>query len=111
MGYGSLVGAYPRWGGPVSGELSRFADVDGSLWWAPYVERLADLGVTGGCATFLRTTNAEYDWSDDLYLFMIRHDARPELLQAFKNVIVHQADNGDFFEWEVEANGMLMSQD
>ena len=34
---------------PVSS--SRFADVDGSLWWAPYVERLADLGVTGGCAT------------------------------------------------------------
>ena len=30
---------------------TRFADVDGSLWWAPYVERLADLGVTGGCAT------------------------------------------------------------
>ena len=30
---------------------TRFADVDGSLWWTPYVERLADLGVTGGCAT------------------------------------------------------------
>ena len=30
---------------------SRFVDVDGSEWWAPYVERLADLGVTDGCAT------------------------------------------------------------
>ena len=30
---------------------SRFADVDRSEWWAPYVERMADLGVTGGCAT------------------------------------------------------------
>ena len=31
--------------------VSRFVDVDSSEWWAPYVERLADLGVTGGCAT------------------------------------------------------------
>ena len=30
---------------------TRFADVDESEWWAPYVERLADLGVTDGCAT------------------------------------------------------------
>ena len=30
---------------------SRFADVDSGVWWAPYVERLADLGVTDGCAT------------------------------------------------------------
>ena len=30
---------------------SRFADVDAGLWWAPFVERLADLGVTRGCAT------------------------------------------------------------
>jgi len=60
--------------------------------------------------TFLRTTTAEYDWSDDLYMFMIRHNARPELLQTFENVIVHQADNRDFFDWEVEANSMLMPQ-
>ncbi len=30
---------------------SRFADVDPERWWAPYVERLAELGVTQGCAT------------------------------------------------------------
>ena len=29
----------------------RFSDVDAGVWWAPYVERLADLGVTTGCAT------------------------------------------------------------
>ena len=34
---------------PVSS--TRFEDVDESQWWAPYVERLADLEVTGGCAT------------------------------------------------------------
>jgi len=30
---------------------SRFVDVDAAHWWAPHVERLADLGVTAGCAT------------------------------------------------------------
>ena len=30
---------------------TRFADVDPDEWWAPYVERLAVLGVTQGCAT------------------------------------------------------------
>ena len=32
---------------------SRFVDVDDSEWWMPYVERLADLGITYGCATEL----------------------------------------------------------
>ena len=35
----------PRSGG------SRFADVASWQWWAPHVERLADLGVTKGCRT------------------------------------------------------------
>ena len=29
----------------------RFADVDADAWWAPHVERLAELGVTVGCRT------------------------------------------------------------
>ena len=33
---------------PATG-TTRFADVDASEWWAPYVERLADLGITSGC--------------------------------------------------------------
>lgn len=36
---------------PAAVGASRFADVDASQWWAPYVERLAELGVTTGCAT------------------------------------------------------------
>ncbi len=28
---------------------SRFSDVDAGEWWTPYVERLAELGVTKGC--------------------------------------------------------------
>ena len=32
-------------------QITRFADVDASKWWAPYVERLAALGITQGCDT------------------------------------------------------------
>lgn len=32
-------------------KLSRFADITGSPWWEPHVERLAELGVTTGCST------------------------------------------------------------
>ena len=38
-------------GDPEGSGSSRFADVDAGVWWAPYVERLAELGVTAGCAT------------------------------------------------------------
>ena len=34
-----------------SASLVRFADVDPDVWWAPYVERLAELRITLGCAT------------------------------------------------------------
>ncbi len=35
---------------PEHVEVSRFDDVDVSSWWAPHVERLAQLGVTLGCS-------------------------------------------------------------
>ena len=31
------------------GGFSRFSDVGAGEWWSPYVERLADLGITRGC--------------------------------------------------------------
>ena len=34
---------------PFPVKQSRFADVSDRVWWMPYVERLADLGVTVGC--------------------------------------------------------------
>ena len=34
---------------PFPVKESRFADVDDGVWWMPYVERLADLGITVGC--------------------------------------------------------------
>ena len=36
---------------PAPASSSRFADVDSGVWWAPFVERLAVLGVTAGCKT------------------------------------------------------------
>ena len=36
---------------PAEGADTRFSDVDAGEWWAPYLETLADLGVTAGCAT------------------------------------------------------------
>ena len=35
---------------PLGADGSPFADVDGAAWWAPFVERLAALEVTAGCA-------------------------------------------------------------
>ena len=54
--------ALPRWafavwlvrildGDDPTPRSSRFADVTGSPWWEPHVERLAELGVTAGCST------------------------------------------------------------
>ena len=34
---------------PAAVSESRFADVDAGVWWAPYVERLAELEITVGC--------------------------------------------------------------
>ena len=34
-----------------SDAVTRFADVEPGAWWTPYVERLAEIGVTKGCRT------------------------------------------------------------
>ena len=36
---------------PAAIETSRFADVDAEQWWAPFVERIAELEITVGCKT------------------------------------------------------------
>ncbi len=36
---------------PARQAATRFDDVDAGVWWAPYTDRLAELGVTNGCAT------------------------------------------------------------
>gem|GEM_PF-1970786 len=35
---------------PPDLDATVFADVDGDAWWAPYVQRLSELGITRGCA-------------------------------------------------------------
>ena len=35
---------------PAAAGTTRFADVEAGEWWSPYVERLADLGITRGCS-------------------------------------------------------------
>ena len=50
----------------------------------------------------------KYGMSDDLHRFMTDNGAAPTLIKQFSKVIVHQADNRDFFEWSVVRNGMLM---
>ena len=45
------LGRALSFGEPDAMDESRFADVDTGEWWAPHVERFADLGVTIGCKT------------------------------------------------------------
>ena len=47
----------------------------------------------------------------DLYETMVVYQASPALLERFAEVIVHKADNRDFFEWDVAANGMISPLD
>ena len=45
------LGRALSFGEPADIAESRFADVDADEWWAPHVERFADLGITAGCKT------------------------------------------------------------
>ena len=45
------LGRALSYGAPGDVDETRFADVDADEWWAPHVERFADLGVTAGCRT------------------------------------------------------------
>ena len=43
------LGRALSYGEPAPIDESRFVDVDAEEWWAPHVERFADLGITIGC--------------------------------------------------------------
>ncbi|MDE0122889.1 MAG: N-acetylmuramoyl-L-alanine amidase [bacterium] len=54
-------------------EVSRFADIDVSKWWAPYVDRLAALGITQGCSTSpARFCPHDYVRRDQMATFAVR---------------------------------------
>lgn len=61
-----------------------------------------------GFKTFLESATGSYGIQDDLYQYMVDNGASATLLQQFNSVIVHKADNKDFFEWSVVRNGLLM---
>ena len=58
--------------------------------------------------TFLGTVRVDYLISEDLHQYMIDNEAPQTLIDQFHDVIVHKADNKDFFEWGASYNGMLM---
>ena len=58
--------------------------------------------------SFLGSAAIEYSIGDDLYKYMIDNGAMSALVEQFNKVIVHRADNRDFFEWSEVRNGMLM---
>ena len=43
----------------------------------------------------------------DLYEFLADNAAEPDLIDALDRVFVHRADNRDFFDWDIVANGMI----
>ncbi len=61
--------------------------------------------------TFFHESNAKYSHWEDLYEYLTGNDAGEHLLRSFDDVIVHRADNKDFFQWEASDNGMLMPTD
>ena len=61
-----------------------------------------------GFKAFLGNVNGSYSTQDDLYQYMVENLASTSLIEQFNSVIVHRADNKDFFEWSVVRNGLLM---
>ena len=74
VGDGSVAGTRPRRREvPPGSGSSRFSDVDPGVWWSPYVERLAELEVTAGCATGpLRFCPDEAVTRGQMATFMVR---------------------------------------
>lgn len=51
---------------------------------------------------------SNYSIGDDLLKYLENSDAPASLIGKFNNMILRSADNKDFFDWEVESNGLLM---
>ena len=62
-----------------------------------------------GFKSFLGSAGVRYGYnSDDLYNYLIDNGAEVALVEQFNKIIIHRADNRDFFEWSKARNGMLM---
>ena len=51
---------------------------------------------------------SNYPFNTDLYQYMIANEAPQTVIDQFNDVIVHKADNKDFFQWSEPRNGILM---
>ncbi len=57
---------------------------------------------------FYDRVGVDYPVGADLYQYMIDNRAPQALIEQFNDVIVHKADNPDFFQWDEPRNGILM---
>ena len=58
--------------------------------------------------SFFASAGVDYRIGDDLYQYLIDNNASPTLVEQFNKIIVHKADNKDFFEWSEVRNGIQM---
>ena len=58
--------------------------------------------------TFLGSVPTNYSMQEDLYQYMVDNGASSTLIAQFNSVIVHRADNKDFFVWSEDRNGIRM---
>ena len=59
-------------------------------------------------SAFFRRSGADPNTNMDLLQFLILYAADQDLIDKFRRVFLHRADNRDFFDWQLEANGMLV---
>ena len=57
---------------------------------------------------FFDDIGVDYPVGADLYQYMIDNEAPQTVIDQFNDVIVHKADNKDFFQWSEPRNGILM---
>ena len=87
-------------------EYSRNNMVSGSVEQGNYLYSCAEFGTfRSAFATFLGQPRV-HEPDRDLHQFLAANGAAPDLIEGFERVFVHRADNRDFFEWEVVANGI-----
>ncbi|MEA2029949.1 MAG: hypothetical protein U9N49_13395 [Campylobacterota bacterium] len=52
---------------------------------------------------------SNYSYYDDILNYLKLNSASEQLIQKYNATIIHSSTNRDFFDWEVENNGMLMT--
>gem|GEM_PF-2150722 len=62
-----------------------------------------------GFAKFMEG-KSNYSYYDDVLNYLNLNSASSDLIQKYNAIIIRSATNRDFFDWEVEANGILMTE-